>query len=360
MERHMLQIDNADPIGRFLRRHDTGAAIAIPFLIFAISCLLDYIQALQDPLFFDKLTQNTFAIAVRLFIPLMTGAYIWIIKGINKLFKDLSFSGVFSNQELMIDRLQGMEPLFRSRSIATVIAVFSCLIALAKIVCSYLDGCLSPSGQSYFLDFPGFSFSRAPFWFILSYSTGFLLLNTILTISSLRKLLRVDQISLWLSHPDGCGGLSPVSKFNLGLAIPFASIGILLSLQIETVFSSGEPDRLIILIIGILIYFIAGPLVFILPLSSTHRVMIREKQAELLRMAEVHGRLFNESVAATSKSTKDLKDAITKLEDFNVLYKIVKQFPVWPIERQSAKRFGAIISAPILSSIILEIIKSAL
>jgi hypothetical protein len=205
---------------------------------------------------------------------------------------------------------------------------------------------------------------QVPIWFLTSYALFLGLYNVAITIVALRSLFR-EQPPIALSpwHPDGCGGLRSISQYSAKLSLPIAGVGMGLSITTVqlVIWDAFRVSYEVWLAIGA--YVILAPLMFFLPLGTAHTAMMKARDQALLFLSEQFdeeyariGSTLNDEYVFTSKdadlSEEVLDLGVKRLENLRKLYRVTEDFPVWPFDGRSLRRFLAVVGAAITPAVV--------
>ena len=193
-----------------------------------------------------------------------------------------------------------------------------------------------------------------------------------LTIIGLQIWRLPDKFDLKVQfeHPDQCGGLEPLGNLCLWniliISLPLVFLGgWLLIAQSETSSFSFYETPLWQSVLGqawdydeeyktllwVLVPFtIMG---FILPLWSTHRVMVEKRERLLVELDEHIEHITNEWNTAVNQignlTTTEGNEKLARLEFARQIYQRQKRLPVWPINLNIFLKFASTQVIPLLS-----------
>jgi hypothetical protein len=203
---------------------------------------------------------------------------------------------------------------------------------------------------------------QVPVWFLTAYALFFGLYNVAITIVTLRNLFREQAIALSPWRPDGCGGLRSIGQYsvNLGLSIAAVGLGISIDTVQLVVWDALRVSYEVWLAIGT--YVILAPLMFFFPLGTAHTAMRKSRDQALLFLsvqfdeeyAGIRSTLVGEYVYGSKyadSSEEALDSGVRNLENLRKLYQVTEEFPVWPFDSRSLRRFLAVVGAAITPAI---------
>ena len=159
------------------------------------------------------------------------------------------------------------------------------------------------------------------------------------------------------SHPDKSGGLGTIGRFAANLAYLFAVFGILVSVSLlsNTLTQGIASNQLFYLtkVGGLIVYIIAAPLLFFVPLISSHLAMLAFRDSFLFDLGKEIDDEYAKIQEMRSKLNAGELDEITKrINYFRELYSQAKEFPVWPFNAQNLGKFFGFVSGAVLPGIV--------
>jgi hypothetical protein len=149
-------------------------------------------------------------------------------------------------------------------------------------------------------------------------------------------------------HPDGAGGLKPIGDFYLYQSLTASLPAIFLGIWVLLI-SLGGANRTLgglrpyldqyILLLPLAILF--EVLAFVLPMSSIHGIMKRQKENDLLAQAD---RLSPAIAAAQAhmdtQDSEDWESSKRRLNQLTERYEELDKAPTWPIDQSIRRRFA--------------------
>jgi len=231
-----------------------------------------------------------------------------------------------------------------------LIAAVSVLYALSQLA-AYQHWVPWQSAGGYLSLKPDLAYYRTLFWLLNFYTFLFAIYNIVLTVIILRRLFRTRVIRILPLHPDKCGGLTSISQYTLRIAYGIASAGLVISgavvfaLQTETLANSYP------IILGMVAYIIFAPVLFFWPLGTAHTAMREAKDAQLLELAQRFDEIY-QRLKDDYTNDADFEKDWKKLENTKKIYGIAQDFPIWPFDTTSLRRFFAVVTAPLLPALV--------
>jgi hypothetical protein len=159
-------------------------------------------------------------------------------------------------------------------------------------------------------------------------------------------IARDPTISVRPTHPDGTGGLLPVGRASLFMALGVFASGLGLTAIALQGWATGQPmNAVFFLLCGL--YLLIGPMLFVLPLTRLRRVMLDAKQRYLLEADH----LYQVADARHAKHRSQLEVHADELQGMQALAEIFDRaadMTVWPFDRRTFRRFVALLVTPLL------------
>jgi hypothetical protein len=183
-------------------------------------------------------------------------------------------------------------------------------------------------------------------WVFEWYMTMMLIAREIVAIRAFRQLFRDRELNLYPLHPDGCGGLRPLSEYALSFTYLIATIGLGISLLVYGGVVEGTLGNNYPVLIAAAAYFVLAPTFFFAPLGTAHTAMKKAKNQLLMQISEQFVKDFESVYDAVGGSAEALEDNVKKIEHLQKIYDMTKQFPVWPFDLGTLRTFSVTISAP--------------
>ena len=169
------------------------------------------------------------------------------------------------------------------------------------------------------------------------------------------KIINIYGLHVEPMHSDNAGGLGNIGRFTSNLGYVILGFGLALVLIFwQSIINADyvkETSWLFGAVIYLIVYLMIAPLAFILPLLSTHREMVKDRD-EILTMISTEVEIIStqlNSLKITKKFTgQNLIDAIEKIQHMEELSGFVKKYPTWPIANRSIKKYFSLVSSPAL------------
>jgi hypothetical protein len=353
-----LNVQNFDPLYRLLAVKLRLSPFWFGMAVFLADVLVDGYLGLRYDVFWQVgkppgLLQDYMALVTDfIFNPITCGIYLWTTIGINTLFEQMYRSSIFSSKHEFRNILKQMSFYYQKKWIFILALVTSFLFTLSQLG-GYFGKAPWKAVAGYLELNPLMSYWRAPFWFVMFYAFFFAAFNVAVTIIVLRKIFRKASIQILPLHPDGCGGLGSISRFSLRIGFAIGAIGLLLSTAVITEVMNGKLLQSTPVLIGVVAYVVFAPLFFFLPLGTAHGAMQDAREAEILSLAKQFAVTFAKvKDSINSPEESNYSREIERLENIKKLYKVADEFPVWPFDTRSIRRFLAVVTTPLLPALI--------
>ena len=193
-----------------------------------------------------------------------------------------------------------------------------------------------------------------PMMWLFVYMGAMFVVKQVVVISWLFGLLKNARLNLYVLHPDKCGGIAFLGRFSLRNSYFLGVLGLnfgLLSLAVSHLYHVppfSQPDFVLV----VCAFFVAVPLLFLLPLLPAHNGMKSAKEDTLRKISEVADSLYDEIQNQITANGEISREYLRRLDDLRKVYNIAQSFPVWPFDVGTLKHLVAITISPFLPSLI--------
>jgi hypothetical protein len=336
-----------DPIARRLARHLEPLRFGIAGL------LLGCAQTLILPVFAGVLEEGSVVdwpnlVVMLVLMPLILGWYAWQPGAIRNVYETL-LARTRTKEEGATSPINTLIAPHKSTWLTWVVLAVSIAATAALIL--RLSDTASPSWEN---ATPALLICRLIIRFVTFYSLLMFLLRQILVSVSINRFFRRFQVNFNPLHPDESGGLRILGHYALNSAGLVMMVGLLLSLQFLSARWGGSPLGPEF-IFEVLVYLVAGPAVFFIPLMQSHKQMSLARNKLLVEIAEEFEQLYQVIKIRLSRS-ENLADALIQLDAVEDLYEVVAKAPSWPFSAAILSRFGGLIAIPILIPAIADVL----
>jgi hypothetical protein len=216
------------------------------------------------------------------------------------------------------------------------------------------------AGRLWFAE-PDVARVKVVFWLLNSYMAIWLLVRMAILVELLARLFAADRaVRIEPLHPDGAGGLAPLSGFSLRLTTFIGLIGATFVLVERNYFFQYHLQLMpqALPVHGIAVFaLVASVFVFFAPLLAPHRIMAGRKRQRLAELAQQ----FRQVEQAIDPARLDsLSAAAPQLQLIRSVYAEVERFPVWPFDTRILRLFFvAVVGQPALA-VVIDIFKTDL
>lgn len=273
--------------------------------------------------------------------PIVWGYYLWSYHGLIKVIDNLEASDVIETNESEIDGiLRDMYCRKWRKFLALLSAVsFSILVFVTQL------GLRDRWAGSGFL--PNIVITVDTFAGI--YMSSILVLNLITNIKIFYKVLESKSLKVNPLHPDRCGGLKSLSDYSLKTAYLVAVLGIWVGV-IEYQVIGKQGYWFVHLIIPL--YIFVSMMCFFGPLWTAHRSMKKSKEELLNQIARQFQTDYSNIHSTLRNGAETIKQGIEKVQQLRNLYTMTDEFPVWPFDVQTFRRYLLTAPTPLLPLLI--------
>lgn len=185
------------------------------------------------------------------------------------------------------------------------------------------------------------------------YMGSMLILTLITNIWALHYTFAQKHLKVNPLHPDRCGGLRPLSQYSLKTAYLAAVFGILVGLieyqyitQNRTLSLNSPVHLLVLLHIALSLACFFGPLL------AAHTGMQEAKERLLSTIAHQFHKDYSQIHTSLDADAETLKKQSAKLQELRAFYTTTDEFPVWPFDVSTFRRYLLSATTPLLPLIL--------
>jgi hypothetical protein len=279
--------------------------------------------------------------------PLLMGYFVWAPPALLRAMRDLDIEGVVDVQRSDIRWARD----FMGTGLTVLLAVSAIVLGVVL----YLAYTTSPLNGLLWLADPRFAAVKLPFWILQSWAATSLILSMVVLTGLLGRIFGADRkIAIEPLHPDGCGGLRPLSAFALKLTAFLGLAGAtLLLVERNYIFSRGYANELFAVPVHVMavVFGIGGIVFFFAPLMAPHRRMAAAKVEALHRVSDrFHTVEYRTITQLSTLKTEGFAAAARDLESMRKIYDLIDTFPVWPFDVRIFRYFAiAVVGQPVLA-----------
>jgi len=199
---------------------------------------------------------------------------------------------------------------------------------------------------------PGWQSSNAviiaavvPLRFLVFYAVVFLLVREIATLIGVNRFMIIFPVEISPLHPDKAGGLRVLGRYVLKRGVLLGLVGLLFGLnllrtQLGREVMSGE------FYLEMVIYAIAAPTIFVVPLWRAHLLMVQAREKIMLSVAQVFEQRYYTSLDQI-RSDSATQEHLGEIGALQKLYEIAEGAPTWPLNMQIVSQFSAAVLVPV-------------
>jgi hypothetical protein len=191
-------------------------------------------------------------------------------------------------------------------------------------------------------------------WILAGFAFGGIIADLILIVALISHTLSQNKIVVFPLHPDRSGGFSPLGNFSLRLSYLAAGLGLFLVCQIVVAIIDRRIQQDHILMLASVLYLVAVPTFFYLPLHSTHKAMLAYRDNLIRdtseRYLETHQSIHSTNYTLEAKQLEEkllILEALKKLQEEHE-----RAYPVWPFNINIRFAVLANVLTPIIPTII--------
>lgn len=180
-----------------------------------------------------------------------------------------------------------------------------------------------------------------------------------IVILSTNRLFRTFYVRVNPLHPDGAGGFGPVGRMLSTYALIFAVFGLLIAAgMLSSYYREGQLFRRTetwMLLVG----YTSLPALLWSWLWVPHKAMQEARDRKLLVLAEAFLRGTLQHDAGRASDALSLKESTEWLSELKKQYELLMDsYPTWPIRFWQVNRLAALMSAPLITTILPHIVSA--
>ncbi len=289
------------------------------------------------------LLQDWFPWVWVLFInPVVLGYYLWSFQAIDSVIEDLEASDVVETDkpEIYQNALNPYYQRWRTFLALGSAVTFGIFVFITQ---SSLKNNWYGSGL-----LPALAVTIATF--VMVYMGSMLVLNLITNVWVLHSILGSKELKLNVNplHPDRCGGLRSLSDYALKTAYLAAVLGIMVGF-IEYQFITQGVGRVYWFVHLIIPLHVSLSIAcFFGPLLAAHRAMRKAKEELLHKIARQFQADYSQIRDSLLGDAEAFKKGNEKIKELRAFYTFTDEFPVWPFDVKTFRRFLLTVPSPLL------------
>ena len=333
-----LKYDTGDPVAKFLfeKMQLSPVSFAVTWTIIIVA--MGLLTALLTGTLKELMSDWVWWVWTLLFTPVIAGYYLWSSHAIDGVLLGLEDSEILRIPEEDQNVVIGyFEKPWRSILSVCMMVVIGILYFLTR---EELAGFASAS--------LAVKLTTSVAYAVLAYYAIMLVINLVINYWAIRRVVQGKELNINPLHPDRCGGLKILSDYSIKVVYLNAIFGILVSISAYRLYLIGSLWASVFLVA---LYLGVATISFFAPLSTAHEEMDEAKTKLLLKL----GKQFWKEYLAAHNAVEDseaLKGELTKIKQLQELYDLTREFPVWPFDTTTLRRFFLTISSPLIPAII--------
>lgn len=305
--------------------------------------------------------------------PVTLAYFCWLQTAGGQLFSDLLHEKMTLTQDeasAILDKwVQRLQSPWVSRSAALVSLLFAgwYVLAFAPSISPLYTAAPYPS---WVIVSPIIAIVRAPVVFAVFYALVLVIVDLVVTIRALNDLLAQRDVRVEPFHPDKAGGLSIVGRFAANLSFLIGTYGLLLFVRILENPQGAIDMRSYVFFTGVILYLILAPIIFFIPLWTTHLAMIAFRDDLLGEIAGKMEATFGELGVLREKNemppevnsvpvdldAEQVEMLTKKVQSLNDMRQFVRDnVPVWPFNVGNLRRFYTVVVSPVFSTVLVVV-----
>lgn len=347
----------SDPFARFVIDRLRLTPLLLVLIMLGITALVDVVSYRLSPAtFWESLERSGwvsapgnwrdllgYGVYIYFVGPLVFGVYIWISKAAADLFYKLrdsealvapreAYDAFIHGEGTSLERVHN----HRGWTIASAVVALALAVGYSAMACDW-----PPAPR--WVRIVKVVFGYLPAWYAICQIVA----REAATTWGLRQIFTRFEIYPNPLHPDRAGGLRPIQDYALRFSyfIALAGIGVGLLGFVEWNVTAALSARMIILII---LYLVLAVVFFFLPLWSAHEAMAGAKRRLLADISRRFQEGYTRAWADLKEESAGLQPALEKVQDIHSLYQLTDEFPVWPFDVNTLRRFAATVTAPLV------------
>jgi hypothetical protein len=354
-----LIINNSDWLARLLKKTRV-TPFSAAFLLLVINFIVDLLLAslfggLWPSSKSHGLVNEPIAFTSDLLVPsVLIGYYCWIQSAFPRIIYSLLNEQVIVLNEKTRQIIKNASGYTNSKWVSVII--FSLSLGSAFIFALSIP-ISNPSYVGWVAVHPIIPWARSLFNVLSIYTGGMLILDIVVLIRALTQIFNSQNIKVEFSHPDRAGGLGAIGRFAANLGYLIAVFGILVSVSLlSNTMPQGINSILSFVWVkvgGLVLYIIAAPIIFFIPLYSAHVAMLKFRDTFLLDLGKEIDQEYSKVQKLRGKlKAAELDDITKRIGSFRDLCSQAKEFPTWPFNAQNLRKFLSLSSGAILPGLV--------
>lgn len=355
--REWVFASNTDPVSKLLGRIKFSPVILF-FVLFILNLIINVSLALSFGAWsstgsrkglFDDLAGCAIDFLMQ---PIIITYFVWIQTSGNELINSLFKEGILKPDKQLKKDLDRRKQLIESPAVYYFTATLTIMSSIWFVV-TYTNYFGPTASHGWLTASPIITWVRLPIFALAIYSVLLLLYDLAILIIALNKIFQKSKIKLNPLHPDRAGGMGAIGKFFANLGYAIGVIGLTESLVVIS-----EPIRvytnstLFFSLLMIILYILFTPIIFFLPLLSSHKAMLQYKDNLLKNLSQEFTSAFEELQECRSKNSRKFESLLRKTRNIREEFSIISELPVWPFNIGNARKYFSLVFSPLLTAIV--------
>lgn len=276
--------------------------------------------------------------------PIVIGYYLWSFQAIDTVIYSLEESDVLEINETEIGEILRRYYYLRWRKYVAIVSA-ACFSFFVFVTRFGLKDTWTSSAPLPIL-------ATTVATFMVVYMGSMLIINLITNIWILHQTLGNKKLNVNPLHPDRCGGLRSLSDYALKTAYLAAVLGLLVGIIEYQFFTRGDWQQYWYVHLTIPLHLSLAIACFFGPLLAAHSGMRKAKEDllnEIARQFQVDYEQIHDSLTGDAEV---LKKGTEKIKELRAFYTLTDEFPVWPFDTQTFRRFLITVPAPLIPVLI--------
>jgi hypothetical protein len=273
--------------------------------------------------------------------PIVFGYYLWSFQSIESVLDELESSDVVETNGAEVDRKVILAYHQRWRKFVALGSATSFSIFVFYTRPGLKESSWTSSGV-----LPTWTVTFSTL--IAVYIGSMLALNLITNVWVLDQILTRKELKINPLHPDRCGGLRSLSDYALRAAYLAAVLGIMVGFIEYQFFRSNVWREYWFVHLIIPLHMILSGACFFGPLWAAHTGMNRAKEELLHNIAQQFHKDYSQIRSNLSGDAESLTKGMDKIRELRAIYTFTDEFPVWPFDIQTFRRFLLTVPTPLI------------
>jgi hypothetical protein len=355
MDDSLLRLQNSERLSKVLKRiRLTPLGVAI--LVAALNLLINLPLAMHFGAWLPSAKSKGLAAEPSSWLydfliqPVILGYFCWLQTAIEQLFRELAHKRVLESEVHLQKVLTKFQKRLQSRWLSRIAAMLS-LVFMAWFALAFTKSSIPSPSQSWVTVHPAIVWARIPVIVVAFYALIIDIYDLIIIIVALNDLLRNQKIRVEPFNPDKAGGLGSIGRFSANISYGIGALGLVLSVNVIQ-----APANLInlsdyTLVLMLSLYLLLAPIIFFLPLWTAHTAMVAYREHLLTEVSVEFDAVFTQLRALHLEDTCQNEPLLRKIRQLNELHMLINQFPVWPFNTESFRKFFSIVLSPLVPGV---------